>query len=182
MVKPCKRCGAKDRYSSGNCRPCSLVSSKKWTIKNKERVRRYEQEYCAANKARIKERKRKYHAENRKRENKRKRKYHAENREKENERSRKWYLSNPEKKVTSRHAYRARKKENGGKLTVTDIKFVRAAFPVCLHCGIDENLSIDHVIPLARGGTNSIDNIQILCMPCNSSKGIKTIDYRPSYE
>lgn len=51
----------------------------------------------------------------------------------------------------------------------------------CLACrkkvGFDK-LTVDHIKPLAKGGDNTIDNIQPLCMPCNSSKGTKTIDYR----
>lgn len=55
----------------------------------------------------------------------------------------------------------------------------------CLCCGIKGKdtkigqLTADHVIPLSQGGTNSIDNIQPLCKPCNLSKGTRTIDYRP---
>lgn len=39
-------------------------------------------------------------------------------------------------------------------------------------------ISADHVVPLACGGTNTIDNIQILCRDCNSKKSVKAIDYR----
>ena len=31
--------------------------------------------------------------------------------------------------------------------------------------------SIDHIVPLSRGGSNDDDNIQLLCLPCNLSKG-----------
>lgn len=49
---------------------------------------------------------------------------------------------------------------------------------VCLCCGEQRKLTADHVIPLSRGGTNDIDNIQPLCRSCNTKKGTKTVDYR----
>ena len=49
---------------------------------------------------------------------------------------------------------------------------------ICLCCGEEKKLTADHVIPISRGGSNSIDNIQPLCQSCNSSKHTQTIDYR----
>lgn len=49
---------------------------------------------------------------------------------------------------------------------------------VCLSCGKKENLSMDHVIPISKGGLDEISNIQPLCISCNSRKGTKTIDFR----
>jgi 5-methylcytosine-specific restriction endonuclease McrA len=43
----------------------------------------------------------------------------------------------------------------------------------CFRCGTIESLSIDHVIPLARGGNHSIGNLMTLCRSCNASKGKK---------
>lgn len=48
----------------------------------------------------------------------------------------------------------------------------------CLASGVTDGLSADHVIPLALGGSNGIENIQPLCVGCNSKKGIKAVDYR----
>lgn len=43
----------------------------------------------------------------------------------------------------------------------------------CVHCGDTETLSIDHIYPVSKGGTNDEENLQTLCRSCNSRKGAK---------
>lgn len=43
----------------------------------------------------------------------------------------------------------------------------------CVTCKARKDLSIDHIIPVARGGTNDLDNLQTMCRSCNSRKGTK---------
>lgn len=40
----------------------------------------------------------------------------------------------------------------------------------CVKCGAVENLTIDHIHPVIRGGTNDLHNLQVLCHQCNASK------------
>ncbi len=42
-----------------------------------------------------------------------------------------------------------------------------------LWCRSKHNLTVDHIIPLAKGGTWDQDNLQPMCHSCNSSKGVK---------
>jgi len=44
---------------------------------------------------------------------------------------------------------------------------------MCANCGSINELEIDHIIPLARGGTNDLDNLRILCKKCNQQKWAK---------
>ena len=48
---------------------------------------------------------------------------------------------------------------------------------VCIGCKIMfpfKNLTIDHIVPRVKGGTDHIDNLQLLCGACNSMKGAKS--------
>ena len=43
----------------------------------------------------------------------------------------------------------------------------------CKQCGAEHGLSIDHIIPVSKGGNSVDDNLQVLCLSCNSRKGNK---------
>ncbi|MDP9276410.1 MAG: HNH endonuclease [Chloroflexota bacterium] len=46
----------------------------------------------------------------------------------------------------------------------------------CTYCGTDGPLEPDHRVPLARGGTNYIENILPACRRCNTRKRLLTED------
>lgn len=49
----------------------------------------------------------------------------------------------------------------------------RARLPQrCAQCGSEHNLTLDHQLARAHGGTNHISNLQMLCRQCNAAKGI----------
>jgi hypothetical protein len=47
----------------------------------------------------------------------------------------------------------------------------------CVQCGSAEDLHFDHKVPWSRGGANTVNNIQLLCGPCNRRKGADDIPF-----
>ena len=45
----------------------------------------------------------------------------------------------------------------------------------CVQCGLNEKLEYDHIIPVAKGGSNTERNVQLLCEKCNREKHAKII-------
>lgn len=48
----------------------------------------------------------------------------------------------------------------------------------CLKCGTNNDLCMDHIVPISRGGETDDDNLQTLCRTCNLQKGTATEDCR----
>ncbi len=101
-------------------------------------------------------------------------------REKNPEYGRNWRKNNLDKIRNYQQTRNARQKGNGGNLTLKEWYAILDFYGHrCLRCGrTDVKLTIDHVLPIFLGGTHTIDNVQPLCGPCNSSKRYKHIDYR----
>ena len=101
------------------------------------------------------------------------RKYYWANREARNLRD-KGRKRNPEVGRQSQHRRRARKIGNGVfKIIPKDLQRLKRT--PCQECGTMKKLTIDHVVPISKGGTHSIGNLQSLCIHCNSSKNNKFI-------
>ena len=50
----------------------------------------------------------------------------------------------------------------------------------CNWCGDEfamRNLEVDHIIARSKGGTDHLDNVQLLCGHCNRVKGNRGMDY-----
>ena len=127
----------------------SKSAIRKWVDENRDRVRKYAQNWK------------------------------DKNREKVNEYQKAWKASNPDKVAASRHTVRAQRKGAEGTHTPEEWRELCERYDnKCLCCNEVKPLTVDHVIPLSKGGTNYIDNIQPLCKSCNCRKSTKTIDYR----
>lgn len=100
----------------------------------------------------------------------------------------KWYRVNGDKKRAYCRAYqksnpeifkaknsrrRTLERKAGGSFTATQLlKLYTRQRGKCACCrvGLSSNYHADHIEPLARGGSNDIANIQLLCPACNLSK------------
>lgn len=96
--------------------------------------------------------------------------------------SRIWAKLNRAKALAQCNRRRARKREAEGSHTIQEWESLKATYSfTCLACEKREpniTLTRDHIVPLEKGGSDSITNIQPLCARCNSKKNNKTIDYR----
>lgn len=91
----------------------------------------------------------------------------------------KWYAQHPEVKRAQRQRRRVRVVMSVGAYTETEWQALCFKYDgVCLCCKQRKPLTVDHIVPISRGGSNSISNLQPLCAECNSRKGQKIIDYR----
>uniref|UniRef100_A0A6M3IGM3 Putative homing endonuclease n=1 Tax=viral metagenome TaxID=1070528 RepID=A0A6M3IGM3_9ZZZZ len=80
--------------------------------------------------------------------------------------------------------YKANKRRAIGSHTFNEWIVLKYSFKnLCLCCKRQEpkiKLTEDHIIPLSMSGTDYIDNIQPLCIECNTRKHARYIDYRNS--
>jgi 5-methylcytosine-specific restriction endonuclease McrA len=159
-------------------------------FKDPKKRKRYNREYRKKNKVRLSPIDAAYRKKHRKRIAKYLRKWRlqnpgyektwrAKNRKKKCANQKRYYQKNPGKaKIWS--AIRAtRITKAGGRFTEKQWLLLCKKYKYrCLRCRRRRHLTPDHVVPISKGGTSNIENIQPLCGPCNSSKNTKTIDYR----
>jgi 5-methylcytosine-specific restriction endonuclease McrA len=85
---------------------------------------------------------------------------------------RKWRLGNLDKRAVDERSYRARRAQVGGRFSIAEWQDMKKKYRHhCARCKKRKPLTIDHVIPLSRGGAHCAENIQPLCSSCNSAKG-----------
>jgi len=52
----------------------------------------------------------------------------------------------------------------------------------CLLCGATQDLTIDHIVSVDKGGSSDIDNLQTLCHHCDRvAKSMSSVDFRKPY-
>ena len=130
------------------CRICHRQKSSKYFYENQEKVQQKVREYGKSHLKIVVKRIKKWRIANRE-----------------------YYLLSERIRVSRRRALKAK---NGGSHSIQEWQnLVAITGSRCLCCGKpgDANtLTRDHIVPISKGGPDSIENIQPLCQPCNNTK------------
>jgi|SRR5579872_3653719 len=176
------------------CRECSRKRLTQWSIEHPERRRERQRRWLIEHPERRKEIVRRYNQSDHAKEahkglrhdgyyRKIDAMYYQSHREEKIQNTLQWKKEHPDQSRVLRSKYRARKRQAHGDFTLEEwTSLVERYNHTCLCCGQREpkiKLTADHVIPLSRGGSNDIGNIQPLCKSCNCKKHDKIIDFRP---
>ena len=177
-VKQCSKCGSFNRNKQGNCGDCAKAISVIYREKNKEKIKAYR----VANSS--KHSSSKSSKEWRARNPENAIEYRLKNKQKIAAINALWASKNIEKMRTYTQNRRAAKRENGGSIS-PDIakKLLVLQRGRCACCGIPlgNSYHLDHKMPIALGGSNSDDNIQLLTPRCNMQKHNKhPVDFMQS--
>lgn len=87
-------------------------------------------------------------------------------------------IKQPMRHSWSRYRQKQFKRIRSAKSVRTLAKSLLEQDPTCCYCGRDLNedsMTIEHLTPLSRGGTNDPENIEIACKRCNGTKGDQTL-------
>ena len=104
------------------------------------------------------------------------RKYSKTHRAQKNRQLRQWRAINRERSTMIDRRRRAVEMGAVGSHTLEEWENIKLLYDNrCWKCGTTGKLTEDHIIPLSKGGANSIDNIAPLCHSCNSAKKDKTL-------
>lgn len=192
-----KRASSKDGLQWA-CRPCAAIYRSAWKKANPEKVAALGLAYRKANPEKISEKNRAYAKANAEKNAERKRAWHKANSAEQAKRSRAWRennsermarhirawrIANPDKVSANNRTSRARRRNADGRHSSADIKFLfDSQRGLCASCRTkliesgDRKFHVDHIMPLARGGSNDKHNLQCLCPTCNLRKNAKHPD------
>ena len=157
------------------CPECNKESNRRWRKANPE----YERERYRANPELFRAKHDRWVKANPERNAENFRRWREENLEAHLQSVRQWYQDNPEKEASKGRRRRARK---AGAL-VADHPVTaaieaerKALFGGCCFCGADKALTLEHVVPISKGGLHVADNLLGSCSWCNTSKKDRPVE------
>lgn len=189
--KPCRKNShiAQRLCSNGECLACVKADeparSRRRRTANPDKERERTDRWAKANPVRKRSHSQKWREANPDAWRESNRRSKQANQQKYTDRQRADYALNPEKYRTVERRRRAQIKGGGGTHTAADLEKIFAAQGGrCAYCRADlkrKKKHVDHIKPLAKGGSNGRANLQYLCAPCNHTKSARDpIDFAQS--
>lgn len=75
---------------------------------------------------------------------------------------------------SARHRRRSKIK---GDLTSQEVRLLFDNFDFCQYCGCrDKKLTLDHIVPVSKGGQTTLSNMAVACINCNLAKRAKDVE------
>mgnify|MGYP004417318093 CR=1 FL=1 len=164
----CKACSIRESHKK-RAPTDGLTRGKRWRLKNKDKVIAYHKQYLP--------------------------KYVAAHKDQTADRLKRWYELHRASHLANTKLYREthpevgrtlgrrrRAREAGVLSTLTSEQWnaVKVAYKQrCAYCGKKTVLTQDHVVPISKGGTHTIDNVVPACKSCNSKKHTKILESPP---
>ena len=162
IFKFCQKCQTEtERNARGGCKLCAKAYNEAWRAANPEYAKSYNAAWAAANP----ERKQANDAA-----------WRAANPERNKANKEAWAKANPEATRLHNQNRRAKERINGGVLSKgLSAKLFKLQRGKCACCSLPlgDDYHLDHVLPIALGGPNVDDNIQLLRQRCNQQKNAK---------
>lgn len=182
--KHCKRCGTTktlaDFYrGTYACSACVDVANERKREKEraeKEKIREAQRPMREAKKReRLISYRKRYYAANREKVVEKSRVYRSENLQKCRARELAYQKTEKGKMVAKNTTHRRRAAKREGTVTTEQLLTLKAkAKGRCYYCcRKSKNLTIDHIVPLAKGGRHDLDNLVMACGECNRRKSDK---------
>jgi 5-methylcytosine-specific restriction endonuclease McrA len=182
---PCVRGHITVRFvNNGTCRECIRIRSVKELESNPARrdyARKNAAKWASLNRERVTANAARYRkTQDRSAVQAYQRKYRQENKATLLEREARWKRENKDRVSAYTHRRRVRELGAEGTYTPEDVQAIldsQGGFCIGINCGVDirDCYTIDHIVPISRGGSNWPDNIWCACSLCNARKGTRTI-------
>jgi 5-methylcytosine-specific restriction endonuclease McrA len=174
--KPCKLGHEPLRYvANRRCVKCCALDSRKWYSNpaNDERIRQKVRKYRERYPERVKAIQAKSRRDNKEMHRSATKRWRENNKEHFLQKQKEWWAANSHRRRAYLSLRRSRKRAAIGSYDEEDVKrllMLQSGKCVCCRTRFGKRYCVDHIIALARGGTNERDNLQLLCVSCNSQK------------
>lgn len=167
----------KERKRSADYRSNNKDKIKKrnaaYYLANSEKIKSYQIKHCLVNAEKKKAVNSAYRLHNQEKIKESNAAYRLNNPKKIKESASKWQKNNPEKNRIACQNRRAKKRHNGGRLSkdiAQKLFILQKGRCACCNKQLGSNYHLDHIMPVALGGSNTDDNIQLLRATCNQKK------------